>query len=180
MDAREERGLMIAARCKIVRHGDTWAVPSQSGVGKYHVHIDTDKPHCTCPDHETRGLKCKHIFAVEFASQREENKDGIATIVSKVTITETVRKTYAQDWPAYNAAQTHEKEKFLSLLQDICKGVQEPPQAKTGRHRIPRADGIFAACYKVYSGFSARRFMTDMRNAREDGYVNPLCTSTAS
>ena len=28
------------------------------------------------------------------------------------------------------------------------------------------------ACYKVYSGFSARRFMTDMRTAQEDGYVN--------
>src|ERR1019366_4880737 len=84
---------------------------------------------------------------------------------------ETVRKTYKQDWPAYNAAQTHEKEKFLMLLQDLCRGVQEPPAARTGRKPIPRADGIFAACYKVYSGFSTRQFMTDLRSAKEDGFI---------
>ena len=171
MNEREQRGLVIAARCKITRHGDSWAVPSQSGPGKYHVHIDSDKPTCTCPDHETRGVKCKHIFAVEIVASREENPDGSTTVVNTVTITETVRPTYKQNWPMYNEAQTNEKEKFLSLLQDICNGVQEPPQTN-GRPRIPRADGIFAACYKVYSGFSARRFMTDMRTAKDDGYVN--------
>ena len=152
---RENRGILIAARCKLTQHGDHWLVPSQS-VPKllYTVRPGGEIPSCTCLDHETRGVKCKHIFAVEIVSQREENPDGGATVVNTVTITETVRKTYAQNWPAYNEAQTHEKEKFLSLLQDICRGVQEPPQGN-GRPRIPRADGIFAACYKVYSGFSA-------------------------
>ena len=171
INERENRGIVIAARCKIDRRGDAWFVPSQSGNGNYIVRQDSPAPTCTCPDHETRGVKCKHIFAVEIVSKREENADGSATVVKTVTVTETVRKTYSQDWPAYNAAQTHEKEKFLCLLQDICKGVQEPPQARTGRHRIPRADGIFAACYKVYSGFSARRFMTDLRTAKDDGMI---------
>lgn len=173
MNAREERGLAIAARCAIKQVGDTWMVPSQSGGARYAVRVgDGVLPSCTCMDHELRGVKCKHIFAVEIVRNREENPDGSATVTSTVTIKEEVRKTYAQDWPAYNEAQTHEKEKFLILLQDIVRGVQEPPPAKTGRRRIPRGDGIFAACYKVYSGFSARRFMTDMRGAKEEGLVN--------
>jgi transposase len=172
MNAREERGLAIAARCIIKQVGDAWMVPSQSSGGRYAVRVGEGvKPTCTCMDHELRGIKCKHIFAVEIVRQREEKPDGSATVTSTVTIKEEVRKTYAQDWPAYNEAQTHEKEKFLSLLQDLCRGVQEPPPSKTGRPPVPRGVGIFSACYKVYSGFSARRFMTDMRNANEAGYV---------
>jgi transposase len=175
INERQNRGILIAARCKIDRKSYGWVVPSQSGPGKYIVQTDTEKPSCTCMDHELTGMKCKHIFACEIVSKREENADGSATITSTVTVKETVRKTYSQSWPEYNAAQTHEKEKFLMLLQDICRGVQEPIQ-KTGRPSIPRADGIFAACYKVYSGFSARRFMTDLRTAKDDGYISrPLC-----
>ena len=46
------------------------------------------------------------------------------------------RKTYPQDWPAYNGAQTHEKELFLYLLREICDTV---PQLlyQRGRPRLP-------------------------------------------
>src|ERR1700730_9441685 len=125
MTPREERGLVIAALCKITRIGDVWMVPSQSGGGRYAVQHGKTLSHCTCMDHETRGVKCKHIFAVEIVQRREENTDGSASVTSTVTIKEEVRKTYAQDWPAYNAAQTNEKEKFLSLLQDISRAVEE-------------------------------------------------------
>lgn len=60
---------------------------------------------------------------------------------------------------------------IMARWPSCCKGVQQPPRAKTGRKPINLADGIFSACYKVYSGFSARRFMTDMRDAEQDGYV---------
>jgi transposase len=177
MDAREERGMRIAATCKIVKKGGSWFVPSQSGKGRYVVVPDPAKPHCTCLDHTEGGYKCKHIFAVEFAMKREENPDGSTTVTKTVTVTERIerlepRKTYPQVWPAYNEAQTHEKEHFLDLLADLCRGVQEPPSAKTGRPRIPAADAIFAACFKVYSTFSARRFMTDLREAKKKGYID--------
>ena len=69
---REQRGLRIAATCKLTKKGQVWLVPSQSGHGRYTVSPDPEMPHCTCPDHETRGLKCKHIFAVEFVIKREQ------------------------------------------------------------------------------------------------------------
>jgi hypothetical protein len=134
---REQRGLRIAATCKLTKKGQVWLVPSQSGHGRYTVSPDPESPHCSCPDHETRGLKCKHLFAVEFVMKREQHDDGSTTVTQTVTVTETITKpTYPQEWPAYNAAQTHEKDKFLSLLHDLCSGIPEPPPA-IGRPRIP-------------------------------------------
>ena len=171
---REQRGMRIAATCKLTKKGQIWLVPSQSGHGRYTVRPDPEAPHCTCPDHETRGLKCKHLFAVEFAMKREEHSDGSTTITQTITVTETIQKpTYPQDWPAYNAAQTNEKDKFLSLLHDLCSGIPEPPPAN-GSPRIPLADAIFAACFKVYSTFSGRRFMSDLRDAQTKGFIGKV------
>ena len=39
-----------------------------------------------------------------------------------VTETVTVKQTYSQEWSSYNAAQSCEKEKFVELLADLCKG----------------------------------------------------------
>ncbi len=163
---RQQKGLEIAATAKIERKGGAWLVPSQSGKGRYTVIPHADAPHCTCPDHQNGGHKCKHLFAVEYVLQREERPDGT------VTITEAVRKTYVQDWRAYNAAQTSEKERFLELLRDLCSGVTEPERQRNGRPRLPIQDVIFAACFKVYSTVSARRFMSDLRDAQAKGFIS--------
>jgi hypothetical protein len=169
---REHRGQQIAMTCTLTKKGRVWLVPSQSGHGRYTVSPDPEAPHRTCPDHETRGLKCKHIFAVEFAIRRKEHRNGSTTVTQTVTITETVKKpTYPQDWPAYNAALTHEKEKFLSLLYDLCQGIHDETLPPKGRPRLRLADALFAACFKVYSTFSGRRFMTDLRETQGKGLI---------
>lgn len=81
-------------------------------------------------------------------------------------------KTYRQNWPAYNAAQVHEKEHFLKLLHALCENLEEPKKQVTGRPRLPIGDAVFTACFKVYSGFSGRRFMTDLRDAETAGYIS--------
>jgi transposase len=171
---REQRGMRIAATCKLTRKGQVWLVPSQSGHGRYTVSPDPESPHCSCPDHETRGLKCKHLFAVEFAMKREEHGDGSTTVTQTVTVTETIHKpTYPQEWPAYNAAQTHEKEKFQALLYDLCQRLDELPPSK-GHPRLSLSDAVFSACFKVYSTMSARRFMSDLRDAQAKGYLSTV------
>jgi transposase len=168
---RERRGQQIATTCTLTKKGKIWLVPSQSGHGRYTVSPDPEPPHCTCPDHETPGLKCKHIFAVEFAIKRKQNRDGSTTVTKTVTVTETIKKpTYPQDWPAYNAAQTNEKEKFQTLLYDLCHGLEELPPSK-GHPRLSLSDAVFSACFKVYSTMSARRFMSDLRDAQVKGYL---------
>jgi len=86
------------------------------------------------------------------------------------TVTQTVRVTYAQDWPAYNAAQTHEKARVADLLRGLCDGIVQPPQAK-GRPRLSLADVVFSAAMKVYSTVSGRRAASDLRECQVKGYL---------
>jgi transposase len=171
-ESREHLGLAIAALAKVTQKGPVWLVPSQSGRGRYTVCPDPTNPHCTCPDHETTGEKCKHLWAVEYVIAREQNPDGSTTVTETVTLSRT-HKTYKQDWPAYNAAQTNEKHEFQTLLFDLCRLIENPPQQR-GRPRIPLADAVFATTFKVYSTFSGRRFMSDLRDAHERGYITKV------
>ncbi len=166
MNIREQKGKEIASRLKIERKGDVWIVPSQTGKGKYTV--DLDIPLCSCPDLELRGLKCKHIYAVEYSTKHESDTESHTT-----TVTKTVRVTYKQDWPAYNMAQTNEKAYFQSLLRDLCKSIEEPPQTM-GRSRLPLRDMVFSTVFKVYSTVSTRRFICDLQEAYMKGYISSV------
>jgi transposase len=158
MNPREQRGLELAERAKIHRKGGgVWAVPSQSGRGRYWVRLNGSKQFCTCPDHEIRAAKCKHIFAVECVAKKEAESEKSP-------------KPRVRSWPSYNAAQTDEKSKFVRLLSDLCWSVPEPVQAN-GRPRLPLSERVFACAYKIYVGFSARRFSTDLKEAQTRGLV---------
>jgi transposase len=148
-------------------------VPSQSEAGnKYTVDPSEQSPHCNCPDHELHGCVCKHIYAVRYVIQRELFTDGSETVTEIVSIeAATVRKTYAQNWPTYNRAQTTEKETFQELLAALCDGIQEPVQEGRGQRRIPLSDAVFSVCFKVYSTLSGRRFISDLRDAHEKGHI---------
>src|SRR5947208_2652467 len=115
MNAREERGLIIAALCKLNRVGDEWLVPSQSSAEIYKVNVQAQT--CTCPDHKEAGHKCKHLYAVEITMKREVAPDGTVTDTQSITFTKKV--TYKQDWPAYNAAQSVEKDRVQELLAEL-------------------------------------------------------------
>ena len=179
MDPRQQRGLMIAALCKIdQKKAGLWTVPSQSGGGPYWVRLDPKMPTCTCKDFEARKQKCKHVFSVEYVVRRESASNGDGTATETVTQTMTIkaervvseRKTYKQVWPADHKAQRNEKDRFQVLLADLCQGIVEPPQEK-GRPRVSLRDMVFAAVFKVYSTVSCRRFMCDLEDARQKGHI---------
>jgi transposase len=164
----------MAAKFKILKKDDgTWSVPSQAGKGRYDIEMG-EVPHCSCPDHESHGSKCKHIFAVEYVLEREQHEDGTETVTESLTVTETVkRSTYPQNWTAYNAAQTTEKAEFQRLLYALCSGV-EAPQQSNGRPRIPLSDAIFSVAFKVFSTVSGRRFISDLTDAQAKGYIGKV------
>jgi transposase len=169
MDPRQQRGMVIAATLNIQSKGDSWIVPSQTLNGRYTVERDGEGFRCSCPDFELRRTNCKHAWAVTFVLRREI----ITTPDGETTVTEmrAVRVTYPQNWPAYNAAQCAEKEIFCHLLRDVCSAVPEPERGK-GRPPVPVSEALFSATYKVFSGMSARRFTTDMREAAASGFVS--------
>ena len=173
MDDRERKGREIAFRMRLVLKDDCWLVPSQSSNRKYRVVID-DESTCTCEDYKTRRQRCKHIWAVVYFLEWEVGDEGWP---DEVELCETKRKkpTYPQNWPPYNAAQTNEQDKFLILLHELCRGLKPwQPHPNGGRPRIPIADSIFAAVYKVYSTFSGRRFMSQLRAAKRMGYISQV------
>src|SRR5258708_7184104 len=170
MEPREQKALEIAAKSKLTRKGDTWTVPSQAGTKKYTVDPNPQEPHCTCPDFEARQLRCKHVMAVEIVIQREFSDDGET---QTLTETVTVKKTYKQEWTAYNKAQTNEKAHFLAFLYELCSGIEEPIQT-FGRPRLSLADILFSATYKTYSTVSGRRFVSDLCDAKAKGYLSKM------
>lgn len=161
----QERGLAIAKSNTVKKNRLGWQVPSQSGNGSYTVSLDHGEPFCTCGYFEATHKKCQHIFAVEFIVQRETRPDGT------VTETRTVKITYTQEWAAYNAAQTHEQEKFVALLKDLCNGIPQP-EYKFGRPRLPLADVVFGLAFKSYTTMSGRRFTTALKEVEEEGFVS--------
>jgi transposase len=177
MSIREAKGREIADRARIVKSGSLYLVPSQSGSKKYKV--DPVAQSCSCPDFEFTQATCKHLYAVAFTVERERKTvtETQADGATKTTVTETVkvtRKTYPQQWPAYNMAQTKEKAIFLYLLRQLAQGVGSPAQYGRGQRRLPLEDMIFAMAFKVYSTVSGRRFMTDLRDAHAKGYIENL------
>ena len=109
VEDRKQRGLTIAALARIEQIDGYYVVPSQSNPKRYKVDMYPAVPTCTCPDYETRGCKCKHIYAVEFTLQRERSvtveANGTTTVTESVDGPTKTRKTYPQNWPAYNEAQ---------------------------------------------------------------------------
>ncbi len=178
-EVRRQRGLAIAALCKITLKNGYYWVPSQTGSGAYKVDLKPlpPMPKCTCPDYTERRKACKHVYAVEYYLSREKHPDKPEPVKRTVTIKETTapRPTYRQNWPAYNAAQVNEKAKFQTLLADLCRGIEEPSRPpKRGGQPFKLADVTFAAVFKVYSTVSGRRFSCDLSDAHERGYLSRL------
>lgn len=169
MDARTAKALHIAATTTLVPDNGRWKVPSQTGSGTtYTVAITADGSwFCSCPDHEATLAPCKHIMAVGITAQRENGG-------KPVPFTDVVKVTYAQNWTAYNAAQTNEKDMFLRLLNDLCSGIEAPTYGGNGRPRLPLSDVAFAVVYRAYVGCSARRFASDLRSAQEAGLIGHM------
>ncbi len=172
MDAREQRGLVIAALCKLNKKDGVWHVPSQSDANRTYC-VDPKAGSCTCPDCRENGdgHVCKHQWAVRFVLKRETKSDG--TVVETKSIEFVEKKTYTQDWPSYNVAQDIEKERVQELLADLVQGVSEPTREESRRGRKPHSvqNSLFAMVYKVYTLMSTRRFGTDLREAWKKGHI---------
>ena len=172
MQTRQQKGMLIARQCQIVKKGDgIWIVPSRSGSRLYEVKYYGKDYTCTCPDYELRKQPCKHIYAVQVELLSWFDKKTIR-------IKEEKKPTYQQNWHAYNTAQVKEQELFMKLLADLCENVEDPLYTY-GRPRLSLKNMVFASTLKVYSTFFLRRFMGDMKTALEKGYIAKTCSFTS-
>lgn len=170
-DPRFLRGLDIARRGGVRQlRRSLWSVNSASHAGHYLVDLAADVPACTCPDFEEHGgpveFKCKHAYAAMIHAKKIEVPAGMVE-------TSTERRTYKQQWAAYEAAQQHEREHFTTLLRDLCGGIVNPVHER-GRPRKPLADVVFALVQGAYSGLSSRRASSDVRAAASAGLIDEM------
>jgi transposase-like protein/predicted RNA-binding Zn-ribbon protein involved in translation (DUF1610 family) len=82
IEARQMRGQAIFKLGNQVKRIDEYSykVNSQSGNGEYDV-LSTELGWlCECPDHIYRGLKCKHLFAVEISLKLREKVSSVSLL----------------------------------------------------------------------------------------------------
>src|SRR3989442_5432697 len=83
---RQEQGQLIAQVKEAIKRIDefSYVVKSQSNGGSYNIHSTELGWKCDCPDHIHRGVKCKHIYAVEvsFALRKEVEVTRIEPITN--------------------------------------------------------------------------------------------------
>ena len=72
---RKQQGYLIAQMNGSVKRlsESSYTVSSQSGNGDYEINSTDLGWKCSCADHLYRGVKCKHIYAIEisFAIRKE-------------------------------------------------------------------------------------------------------------
>ncbi len=174
VDMRELKALEIAARSRITFDGCMWVVPSQSTNGTYRVTIGAE-PSCSCEDFQLRKLPCKHVISARLVCERDHGGSAPAIVVDAVP----KKPTYKQNWPLYNQAQQTERDRFRVMLADLLRGIEEPPQQKTGRKRVPLQAVIYACALKVFTTLSSRRFAGELKDAHERGYLSHLMNSVS-
>jgi transposase len=131
------------------------------------------EPSCTCPDFELRRQPCKHVIAARLVAERDGGPSAPPMEVDEVPR----RPTYKQDWAKYDLAQMTEKDRFLELLSELVAGVADVPQPGAGRRRHRMRDMVFASAFKVFTGFSSRRFACDLKDAHARGFLTKLMHS---
>lgn len=147
-----------------------------SGEPDYFVRKTRLGLRCQCEDFVLHKKPCKHIYAAGFFLKREGQEEKLPIILEpKPLPLPPPRKTYKQDWPAYNEYQAREAEWFHPLLAELCmplEGKRTGPAG--GRPRIQIRDAMFAAIFKVNSNNSARRVMPWVRDAKDRGFLGEL------
>ena len=82
---REELGKLLQNNVKRIDDSN-YKVKSSSGNEVYSILATTIGWICSCPDHMFRGVKCKHVYAVEFSFELRKSVE-VRKIVKATVIT---------------------------------------------------------------------------------------------
>lgn len=157
---RKERGKAIAdMKGQIWRHSDSvYRVKSQSGNGFYRVEKTDLGWMCSCPDHLTRGVECKHIIAVKLSS----------AIRSQVKANITIDPVIITNCPVCGSASLQKSgirhNKSGDLQRYVCEECRKRFSINIGFERMkhnPKA--VTAAMQLYFSGESLRNTQRSLK-----------------
>ncbi len=147
MNAREERGLVIAAMCRLNRPTMAHGLFPRSPRTRSKLAIASTWKRRLAFAWTTR----RHAsISTRPRASNNETRCQTVTMIETRTVTFTETRVSKQDWRAYNLAQSTEKKRFQELLFDLTRGIEEPP-VREGRGNKPhtRKDSHFSTAFKV-------------------------------
>jgi len=117
MSNRQEQGQLIASLKDTIKRIDefNYEVNSQSGNGAYQVHSTELGWNCSCPDYIFRGVKCKHIFAVEFSLELRKKVES-SIVIQQVN---SLACCYCHSDNVVKKAKRHNK--YGDIQRYLCK-----------------------------------------------------------
>jgi transposase-like protein len=151
---REQRGLEIAHKeSQVTRINETlYKVHSQSQNIEYDVCLFEDGWYCECPDHRFRGVKCKHVFAVEFSI-------ALRNAVGKVRIEPIANLQICQICGSNKVVKDGLRHnKYGDIQVYYCKSCGEHFTINLGFERMKSTPQIITSALQLYfSGASLRK-----------------------
>ena len=158
---REERGLRIVKNNKnqIRKVNDSsYTVLSQNGNGSYLASLIEEGWICECPDFRFRGLRCKHIWAVEFSLKlREQVKKK--TVIQQITVSECV---YCHSKNIKRNGVRHNKSGDIQRF--LCENCRKTFSINIGFERMKHnPQAVTTAMQLYFSGESLRNTQRSLR-----------------
>jgi transposase-like protein len=152
-NGRRLRGEVIANAKRAIKriNASRYYVKSQFGNGKYEVRQTDLGWSCSCADHKYRGVRCKHIYSVEFGFAFNE------TVTPEIVIQPISRLacSYCNSERIVKKAIRHNKQ--YDIQRYLCKDCGKRFSINIGfeKMRAP-ADAITSAMQLYFSGESFR------------------------
>jgi transposase-like protein len=155
---REQLGLEISKQFRAARRisQTRYFVKSQSGNGKYEVKLTNLGWTCSCADHKFRGVRCKHIYAVEFSfAIRETVKQTQELVIQPIS---RLACRYCNSENIVKKALRHNKQ--YNIQRYMCKDCGKRFSFNIGfeKMRAP-PDAITSAMQLYFTGESFRNVM---------------------
>jgi putative transposase len=159
-DDRQMRGQVIAkARRGIKRINKvTYRVKSQTNGKYYHIKATNIGWKCDCPDHVFRGVKCKHIFAVEISYAIRE------TVRQEVVIQQITANSCPQCKSHKSVKHGIRHNKYGDIQRFSCKDCHKRFTNNIGFEKMHTTPKVITSTMQLYfSGESFRNIKSFFR-----------------
>lgn len=153
---RQQFGHVISKTFRGVRriNQSQYFVKSQSGNGKYEVSLTKIGWLCSCADHKFRGIRCKHVYAVEFSFAIRE------TVQQEVVIQPISQLACRYCNSEHIVKKAIRRNKQYNIQRYLCKIAVNDSRLILGfeKMRAP-TDAITSAMQLYFTGESFRNVM---------------------
>jgi transposase-like protein len=159
-NSREQRGMQIAQQESQINRIDdvSYQVKSQTGNGIYEVLNSSLGWMCQCADYVYRGIKCKHIWAVEI-SERLRQKISENRIIQPINISTCV---FCGSENIVKDALRHNK--YGDIQRYLCKACGKRFSVNIGFEKMSATPQVITSAMQLYfTGESLRNVQKFLR-----------------